>query len=68
MKTILMAVIVLTLTACSGPLKLLAAQYNSQDECQNQVQPSWCGASNGTRLVTRDYYTGRYISTSQVTK
>jgi hypothetical protein len=67
-----MAILLLILTACSAPMKLLAASHNSSDPCQNfyntpnYVQPNWCGASSGTKLVTRDYYRGTPLTTTQV--
>ena len=62
MRILLMAV-VLTTTGC-------AAMYDSQDLCQNFYNkpnyqyPSHCGSS--TRLVTRDYYTNRPLTTTRI--
>jgi hypothetical protein len=63
MKTILMAVVVANLTGC-------AAMYNRQDLCQNYYKvanyeyPSHCGSS--TRIVTRDYYTNKPLTTTRI--
>ena len=66
MKTILV-VLALTLTGC-------ASMYDSQDLCQNYYNkpnyeyPSHCGASAGTRYITRDYQTGRILTTTKAQK
>ena len=73
MKTILMAVIVLNLTACASPPRFLAAMYDNNDPCQQThliktgEYPGWCGGS-GTRYVTRDYQTGRILTTTKAQK
>jgi hypothetical protein len=59
------------LGGCATPPQFLAKMYDDADPCQqwrdksrplgDQI-PSWCGAGTGTNsVVTRDYYTGRYI-------
>lgn len=73
MKFILMAVI-LTLTGCAKPPGFLAAMYDNNDPCQRTEllktgeYPSWCGAGSGTRYVTRDWTTGRYLTTTKAQK
>lgn len=59
------------MTACATPPQFLAKMYDDADPCQQwrdksrplgEQIPSWCGAGTGTKgVVTRDYYTGRYI-------
>jgi len=70
MKTILMAVILLNLTACATPPQWLANYYNNNDPCQSRGQenyqyPSWCGVGSGRTYVTRDYNSGRYLTTTK---
>jgi hypothetical protein len=73
MKTILMAVI-LTLSGCASPPRFLATMYNNNDPCQKTQliatgeYPSWCGGGSGTRYVTRDYATGRALTTTKAQK
>lgn len=62
----------LMLTACAGqPPKWMASYYNNQDPCQRVEllhtphYPSYCGAGSGkAQYVTRDYSTGRYLTTT----
>jgi hypothetical protein len=74
MKTILMAVIVVNLTGCATPPRFLAAMYDNNDPCQQThliktgEYPSFCGAGSGTRYVTRDYQTGRILTTTKAQK
>ena len=62
------------LTACATPPQFLANMYDSNDRCQNYYkradyqQPSYCGAGSGSKYVTRDYTTGRYLTTTKVPK
>lgn len=65
---ILMVFIAVTLTGCATPPRFLAAIYDGADRCQRDVNLSWCGAGSGTTLVTRDYQTGRYLTTTKVQK
>lgn len=65
---ICMVLIAVTLTGCSTPPRFLAAMYDNNDPCQRAVMPSWCGAGSGTTAITRDYRTGRYLTTTKVQK
>lgn len=71
MRTILITVIVLNLTACATPPRFLAQMYDNNDPCQQThliktgQYPNWCGSGSGTRYVTRDYTTGRYLTTTK---
>lgn len=62
MKLIIIAS-AMVLTGC-------ASMYDSQDLCQNYYNkanyqyPSHCGAT-GTRYITRDYYTGRPLTSTK---
>jgi starvation-inducible outer membrane lipoprotein len=68
----LIFVIALCLTGCATPPSWLASMYDSNDRCQNYYKvenykyPDWCGAGSGARLVTRDYNTGRYLTTTRI--
>lgn len=59
--------VVVTLSGC-------AAMYDSQDLCQNYYKqanyqyPQHCGASAGTRYITREYTTGRILTTTKAQK
>jgi hypothetical protein len=72
MKIILMAVI-LTLTGCASPPRFLAAMYDNNDPCQKThliatgQYPTWCGGT-GKTYVTRDYQTGRILTTTKAQK
>ena len=56
MKKILLAVLVLNLTACAGMLKPVGDWFDAQDECQiksrpkGKPAPDYCGASAGKSL------------------
>jgi hypothetical protein len=62
----------LLLTACAGqPPKWMATYYNNQDPCQRTEllytaqYPSYCGGASGkAQYVTRDYSTGRYLTST----
>jgi len=70
MKTLTLVLAVL-LTGCATPPAFLANMYDSNDPCQNYYrvkdfkQPSWCGGGSGKRYVTRDYTTGRPLTTTR---
>lgn len=66
MKLIIIA-LSLGLTACATPPRFLAELYDSNDKCQRQVKPDWCGSS-GPTYVTRDYRTGNYLTTTKAQK
>lgn len=66
MKYILMAILIITQTACATGVNILASIYDKQDPCQSINQPSWCGASSGKAYVTRDFRTNRAILTTKV--
>ena len=61
----------LLLTACATPPRFLAAMYDNNDPCQQThliktgQYPSFCGAGSGTRYITRDYQTGRALTTTK---
>jgi starvation-inducible outer membrane lipoprotein len=64
----------LLLTACATPPAWLANMYDRNDPCQ-QVEliktgqyPSYCGASSGTKYVTRAYSTGNYLTVTKAQK
>lgn len=71
---ILAITLVLLLTGCAQPPKLLAYLYDSNDPCQRTEliktgqYPSWCGGGSGTKYVTRDYHTGNYLTTTKAQK
>lgn len=73
MKTLILALAVL-LTGCATPPQWLANMYDSNDPCQRVElieqgkYPSWCGGGSGKRYVTRDYTTGRYLTTTRAEK
>lgn len=60
------------LTGCATPPRFLAAMYDNNDPCQVQNNggnyPSFCGASSGTRYVTRDYRSGNYLTVTKAQK
>lgn len=64
-------VLSLLLTGCATPPRWLAGMYDNNDPCQRVEliktgqYPSYCGGSSGTRYVTRDYTTGRYLTTTK---
>jgi hypothetical protein len=64
-----LTIIVMSLLALTG----CASMYDSQDTCQKTYlvasgeYPSWCGGS-GTRYITRDYQTGRPLTTTKAQK
>lgn len=70
MKTYTLVLPILLATVLSG----CASMYDSQDLCQNYYNkpnyeyPSHCGASAGTRYITRDYQTGRPLTTTKAQK
>lgn len=73
MRKLIMALLVLSTTACATPPRFLAEMYDNNDPCQSKGQanyqyPSFCGASNGTRYVTRDWRTGNYLTVTKVQK
>jgi len=61
---ILLLTLLLALTGCAG-------MYDRQDLCQNYYKqanyqyPQHCGASAGTRYITRDYYSNRPLTTTK---
>lgn len=65
--------IVLSLTGCATPPQWLADMYDSNDPCQRTeliakgTYPSYCGGGS-SKYVTRDYTTGRYLTTTKVQK
>jgi starvation-inducible outer membrane lipoprotein len=67
----LIVILSVVLTGCASPPTWLANYYNSQDKCQNYYQvpnyqyPNYCGASKGTVYITRDYNSGRYLTTTK---
>lgn len=66
MKKLLIATLVLSLTACATPPRFLAAYGNSQDKCQsygkgaNYQQPDWCYKGNSTTVVVDRRAPGTY--------
>lgn len=74
MKTILAVICFVALNGCATAPSFLAAMYDRNDPCQQThliktgQYPSFCGAGNGTRYVTRDYQTGRVLTTTKAQK
>lgn len=71
MKVVLIAILALMLTACSSFGNMVASVYDSGDLCQsygkpaNYQMPGYCGAARGNvTVVTRDYTSGRYLTTT----
>lgn len=71
MKTIILALIVVNLTACAAPVNFLASIYDGADTCQRTdlldkgKYPSYCGAGSGKTYITRDYLTNKPIATTR---
>lgn len=63
-------VLSLLLTGCATPPQWLASMYDNNDPCQRVEliktgqYPSYCGGGS-KRYVTRDYTTGRYLTTTK---
>lgn len=72
MKLVLILLTV-SLTGCANAPRLLAAMYDNNDPCQQThliatgQYPSWCGGT-GKTYVTRDYQTGRILTTTKAQK
>lgn len=72
MKKLIAILALLSLTACAGPVQLLAHMYDSADPCQNYYHksnykyPSYCGASSGKTYITRDYMSNKAITSTRV--
>lgn len=70
---IAIAITVLTLTGCANSPFSLAKLYDSNDPCQRTEliktgeYPSWCGGG-GTKYITADYRTGKYLTVTKAQK
>jgi hypothetical protein len=79
MKLLILS-LVITLTGCAGSLEFVANHYDRMDICQSREfanngarlkpqgyqVPSSCSGSSQARLVTRDYYSNRPLTTTRI--